>query len=89
MGRLGGDEFLIIGAGLEAEEQQAFIAALRKELGGIYFLAEHRISYPGASFGVIDVDPQTMDMESALRAADDAMYQDKKSRRKETFLDID
>jgi diguanylate cyclase len=38
---------------------------------------------------VIDVDPQTMDMESALRAADDAMYQDKKSRRKETFLDID
>ncbi|HCR56860.1 MAG TPA: diguanylate cyclase [Raoultella sp.] len=89
VGRLGGDEFLIIGAGLEAEEQQAFIAALRKELGGIYFLAEHRISYPGASFGVIDVDPQTMDMESALRAADDAMYQDKKSRRKETFLDID
>lgn len=89
MGRLGGDEFLIVGAGLDAEEQRAFIAALRKEISGIYFLAGHRISYPGASFGVIDVNPQTMDMESALRAADDAMYQDKKSRRKETFLDID
>ncbi|WP_139537886.1 sensor domain-containing diguanylate cyclase [Klebsiella spallanzanii] len=89
IGRLGGDEFLIVGPGLELAEQQEYIAALRQELMGTYFLAGHRINYPGTSFGVIEADPQQMGVEQALRAADDAMYQDKKSRRQETFFHID
>ncbi|WP_368758911.1 sensor domain-containing diguanylate cyclase [Klebsiella oxytoca] len=89
VGRLGGDEFLLVGLCSEAEEQQEYIAALRKELTGIYFLGAHRINYPGASFGVIEADPQAMDVEQALRSADDAMYQDKKSRRQGTFFHID
>ena len=89
VGRLGGDEFLLVGLCSEAEEQQEYIAALRKELTGSYFLGAHRINYPGASFGVIEADPQAVDVEQALRSADDAMYQDKKSRRQGTFFHID
>ncbi len=57
VGRLGGDEFLIVGTGPDSADQQEYIAALRQALAGIYFLGEHRINYPGASFGVIEADP--------------------------------
>lgn len=89
VGRLGGDEFLIVGPGPELADQQEYIAALRQALTGIYFLGEHRINYPGASFGVIEADPQQIDVEQALRAADDAMYLDKQSRRQGRFFHID
>lgn len=89
VGRLGGDEFLVVGHGLDRGQQQTFIATLREALRGIYCVGEQRINYPGASFGVAEVNPQVQDVESALRAADDAMYQDKKSRRRNAFLNID
>ncbi|WPS10145.1 sensor domain-containing diguanylate cyclase [Klebsiella aerogenes] len=89
VGRLGGDEFLIIGPALESPEQEAFIAHLRQQLTGRYRLAGYGIEYPGASFGVINVDPQNMDVEQALRAADEAMYHDKNARRMLTIFDID
>ncbi|WP_265670321.1 GGDEF domain-containing protein [Klebsiella grimontii] len=89
VGRLGGDEFLIVGPGSELADQQEYIDALRQALTGIYFLGEHRINYPGASFGVIEADPQQIDVEQALRAADDAMYLDKQSRRQGRFFHID
>ena len=89
VGRLGGDEFLIVGPGPDSADQQEYIAALRQALAGIYFLGEHRINYPGASFGVIEADPQQIDVEQALRAADDAMYLDKQSRRQGRFFHID
>ena len=86
VGRLGGDEFLIVGPGPDSADQQEYIAALRQALAGIYFLGEHRINYPGASFGVIEADPWQIDVELALRAADEAMYQDKQSRRQGRFF---
>ena len=89
VGRLGGDEFLVVGTELDTLQQQSFVATLRQALCGVYFLGEHRINYPGASFGITEVNPQVLDVESALRAADDAMYQDKKSRRRDSFLNID
>lgn len=89
VGRLGGDEFLIVGPGPDSADQQEYIAALRQALAGIYFLGEHRINYPGASFGVIEADPRQIDVELALRAADEAMYQDKQSRRQGRFFHID
>ncbi|HDX9112392.1 sensor domain-containing diguanylate cyclase [Klebsiella michiganensis] len=89
VGRLGGDEFLIVGPGTDSADQQEYIAALRQALAGIYFLGEHRINYPGASFGVIEADPCQIDVELALRAADEAMYQDKQSRRQGRFFHID
>ena len=89
VGRLGGDEFLIVGPGPDSADQQEYLAALRQALAGIYFLGEHRINYPGASFGVIEADPWQIDVELALRAADEAMYQDKQSRRQGRFFHID
>ena len=89
MGRLGGDEFLVVGHGLDWGQQQTFIATLRETRRGIYCVGEQRINYPGASFGVAEVNAQVQDVESALRAADDAMYQEKKSRRRNAFLNID
>ena len=89
VGRLGGDEFLIVGTGPDSADQQEYIAALRQALAGIYFLGEHRINYPGASFGVIEADPWQIDVELALRAAVEAMYQDKQSRRQGRFFHID
>ncbi|HHA0004371.1 TPA: sensor domain-containing diguanylate cyclase [Klebsiella michiganensis] len=89
VGRLGGDEFLIVGPGPDSADQQEYIAALRQALAGIYFLGEHRINYPGASFGVIEADPWQIDVELALRAADEAMYQDKQSHRQGRFFHID
>lgn len=89
VGRLGGDEFLIVGPGPDSADQQEYIAVLRQALAGIYFLGEHRINYPGASFGVIEADPWQIDVELALRAADEAMYQDKQSRRQGHFFHID
>ncbi|PLP02714.1 diguanylate cyclase, partial [Klebsiella pneumoniae] len=89
VGRLGGDEFLIVGSAQQPAAQQAYVTSLRQALCGVYFLGEQRIDYEGASFGVVTCDPQSIDVEAALRAADEAMYQDKKSRRQENFIHID
>ena len=57
-----------------------FTETLRQLLVGDYLLSDVLIHYPGASIGVISVDPSQMDPDSALRAADSAMYRDKKFR---------
>jgi diguanylate cyclase len=79
VGRLGGDEFLIVGSAQDTGA--AGVCPAAPGLCGVYF-GEQRIDYAGASFGVITCDPQSIDVEAALRAADEAMYQDKKSRRR-------
>ncbi|XMM60380.1 YoaK family small membrane protein [Klebsiella pneumoniae] len=82
VGRLGGDEFLIVGSAQQPAAQQAYVTSLRQALCGVYFLGDLRIDYEGASFGVVTCDPQSIDVEAALPVADEAMYQDKKSRRR-------
>ncbi|EOM2580685.1 diguanylate cyclase, partial [Escherichia coli] len=42
--------------------------------------------YPGASLGIVEVDPETTDADSALHAADIAMYQEKKHKQKTPFV---
>lgn len=94
IGRLGGDEFLV--ASLSQPHQDgdnAQLTLLKTRLSaciaGEYWLGSVHIIYPGASFGVIEVDPAATDPDSALRAADVAMYQDKKGKSKSRFLTID
>ena len=82
LGRLGGDEFIIIG--LSAPGEAAEDAAYRRLaplLRGQYDLESCSLNYPGASFGVIQVDPDSTTPEDALREADARMYADKKARR--------
>lgn len=90
----GGDEFLV--ACLSKAENQAdegqinlLRARLRDRIAGQYGLGSVSIVYPGASLGVVEVDPAGMDPDSALRVADVAMYQDKKGKGKTRFHVLD
>lgn len=95
IGRLGGDEFLV--ASLSQPHQNGDnppqVSLLKTRLSaciaGEYWLGSVHIIYPGASLGVIEVDPGITDPDSALRAADVAMYQDKKGKSKMRFLTMD
>lgn len=91
VGRLGGDEFLVacLSKGEKAVDNTQ-INILRTQLGasiaGEYWLGNVHLVYPGASLGVVAVDPASTDADSALRAADTAMYLDKKGKSKTRFL---
>lgn len=82
IGRLGGDEFMIATPVATAALRQSWYERLHQVLRGRYPLGVAEIDYPGASVGVIVASPLTDDAESALRAADDAMYIDKKQRQR-------
>lgn len=83
LGRIGGDEF-VFATLCEADPAPA-IAALRERLAacvtGRYRLGHHVLEYPGASFGIVGIDPHRFTPEQALRQADAAMYRDKAVRR--------
>ncbi|UJD96808.1 sensor domain-containing diguanylate cyclase [Lelliottia amnigena] len=91
VGRLGGDEFLVacLSKG-NSDADNAQITILRKQvsacIAGEYVLGNVHIVYPGASLGVVSVDPSHIDADGALRAADAAMYRDKKEKSKTRFL---
>ena len=94
VGRLGGDEFLVACLSNDSESgEQTSLTVLKRQLSaqivGEYWLGDVHLVYPGASLGVIEVDPARLDADSALRAADAAMYSDKKGKRKTPFLNID
>jgi len=80
VGRLGGDEFLVACEITSSSQKASFIDLLRRQIRGHYLLSGHTINYPGASIGTIDVNPYELDAESAIQAADAAMYLDKKAR---------
>lgn len=82
VGRLGGDEFLLATLHPIAEKTAPVVEQVRRQIRGHYQLGEHRIQYPGASIGAIDVNPLETDAESAIQAADTAMYVDKKQRQR-------
>nr|WP_318381980.1 sensor domain-containing diguanylate cyclase [uncultured Enterobacter sp.] len=93
-GRLGGDEFMVACPGSpRGQEENNRLAALKARINasiqGDYALGETRLYYPGASIGVIEVDPAGTDPDGALRLADVAMYQDKKSKQKTPFIPLD
>lgn len=91
IGRLGGDEFMVASLSNAGNEEQINLLRTRlsARITGEYWLGTISIIYPGASLGVIEVDPGVTDPDSALRAADIAMYQDKKGKSKTGFLVMD
>lgn len=88
LGRWGGDEFVVIGLTSslgqkgkdKVEEKMRF--RLTPLLVGTYVLAGCRIDYPGASIGIVNIDPSATSMEAALKEADNLMYSDKQTRRR-------
>ena len=93
-GRLGGDEFMVAAPGSPREQincldLSAMKTRLAAKIAGEYDLGNVRLFYPGASIGIIEIDPTQHDPDGALRLADVAMYQDKKSKHKTPFTRLD
>ena len=59
---------------------------LQQLICGDYDLGEICLYYPGASLGVVEIDPLETDINCALHLADSAMYQDKKRQDKTAFV---
>ncbi|MDQ8031765.1 MAG: sensor domain-containing diguanylate cyclase [Bordetella sp.] len=94
VGRVGGDEFLLVGPGptpdpelddLGASDTQLAAQTLQLRTAaataGTYRLGDRVIEYPGASVGVVSVDPLNMDAETSVRLADTRMYEIKRTRK--------
>lgn len=87
LARVGGDEFVAVGMGpLSGEEtveaavhcfQRRLFAQSQVQLP----LASQVLNYPGASVGVVAVDPASISIDDALRQADVCMYAVKRQRR--------
>ena len=86
IGRLGGDEFLVVSLANENADIQSLRERIQQQIRGEYHLGDIDLFYPGASLGVVEVDPETTDADSALHAADIAMYQEKKHKLKTPFV---
>ncbi|MGP3594277.1 GGDEF domain-containing protein [Vagococcus sp. WN89Y] len=94
VGRLGGDEFLIASPGGLLSQPHgvnriALQNTLNSRLCGEYNLGACRIDYPGASVGVIEINPHIIDPDGALRYADEVIYQVKNSKEKKIFSRLD
>ena len=87
LGRWGGDEFVMIGlaAPPDPDAPDAVTDAIRNRLAplsiGTYAFADCHFDYPGASFGIVSVDPAHSSPQAALKEADQRMYADKEARR--------
>lgn len=82
IGRLGGDEFLVVSLNNENADISSLRERIQQQIRGEYHLGDVDLYYPGASLGIVEVDPETTDADSALHAADIAMYQEKKHKQK-------
>lgn len=88
LGRLGGDEFVVIGliAPPSLADQDKTLEAMRSRLAplliGRYEFPECSLDYPGASFGIVMVDPSISSTQTVLKEADLRMYADKQARRR-------
>jgi len=56
-------------------------------LVGAYRFADCSFDYPGASLGVVSVDPAASSVQAVLKDADRLMYADKQARRAAGVMD--
>ncbi|MGL6050956.1 MAG: GGDEF domain-containing protein, partial [Aeromonas salmonicida] len=87
LARVGGDEFVAVGMGpLSGEETvEAAVHCFQRRLfeqSQVQLpLASQVLNYPGASVGVVAVEPASISIDDALRQADACMYAVKRQRR--------
>ncbi len=77
---------MVVSLANENADIQSLRERIQQQIRGEYHLGDIDLFYPGASLGVVEVDPETTDADSALHAADIAMYQEKKHKLKTPFV---
>jgi len=87
VGRIGGDEFAVLGPGphegmAPGDAADILRSRLAEATVGRFLLGDAELKYAGASVGVVAL-PAGDDAEAALRKADAAMYADKRRRKPE------
>lgn len=85
VGRMGGDEFVVLGPGPHegtdpGDAAQILRGRLALATTGRYLLGDVALDYAGASVGVVALQAGG-DVEAALKQADAAMYVDKRQRK--------
>lgn len=91
LGRLGGDEFLVVSLSPEDDRDprdrlQQVKNQLQQQICGDYHWATFIYFIHGASLGIVEINPLETDVNCALHLADSAMYKDKKRQDKTTFV---
>ncbi|HHY16183.1 MAG TPA: GGDEF domain-containing protein, partial [Firmicutes bacterium] len=77
VGRLGGDEFLLILPNTEIPEAEGLAVRLRDSLAGTPFAADGDSITIRASFGVAEFNPEDGTIEDTILRADKSLYQSK------------
>lgn len=77
---------MVVSLADENADIQSLRERIQQQIRGEYHLGDVDLFYPGASLGIIEVDPESTDADSALHAADVAMYQEKKHKAKKPFV---
>lgn len=81
IGRLGGEEFVILLGRAELDEAQKVAERLRQVIEENIIVFENQIILVTASFGVVDIQNPDVLVEKAIDSADQALYQAKQSGR--------
>ncbi|CAM5202860.1 diguanylate cyclase OS=Castellaniella defragrans OX=75697 GN=HNR28_000804 PE=4 SV=1 [Castellaniella defragrans] len=85
-GRLGGEEFAAILAGVSPGEASAIAERIRASIASCLLSVEGPPMRLTASFGVAFFDPASVDLQALLHVADQALYQAKRNGRNRVHL---
>jgi len=77
LGRVGGDEFLLIIENCRIEKIEKRLSEIRSEIEEKY--KKYKLSL---SYGIVKIPEETTDMEKSLKMADERMYEMKKENKK-------
>lgn len=79
--RMGGDEFVIVAPVPVGASQGLSRDRLTQRTRAVFDLGGLKLDYPGASVGVVMIEPGELGAEEVLKLADSAMYEVKRQRR--------
>ena len=79
--RWGGEEFIVLMADATVEDAHNVVARLHEGIAGSRIPTIKGVVAVTASFGLATVDPNAFDLETAIRLADEALYEAKNSGR--------
>ncbi|WP_144635417.1 sensor domain-containing diguanylate cyclase [Bordetella genomosp. 13] len=85
--RMGGDEFVVVDEVWEGQAQQDLAAAIAESIRHPFSLSHGVVASVGVSIGSASVKWDGTDIDTALRLADTAMYEAKRTKKTEPAMD--